>query len=85
MEKEKTLKDYINYNDTEQMFFALYPLMRRGELNCVEVAELLGGNRNKWDVLEMCSENNLSTLVKKERNILEEVEKAKKCEIDYNE
>ena len=85
MEKEKTLKDYINFNDTEQMFFALYPLIRRGELDCVDVANLLGHNLNSWDVLKMFGKNNLSTLVGKETTIGEELENSKKCEIDYNE
>ena len=83
MEK-KTLKDYLNLNDTEQMFFALYPLMRRGELDCVDAAELLGNNLDRWDVLAMFWKNNLSTDIEKETSILEEMENSKRCEVRYN-
>ena len=87
MEK-KTLKDYLDLNDTEQMFFALYPLMRRGELSCVDVAELLGGNRDMWDILKMCSKYNLTTVVDEKRdtveNVLKEVENTKKFEVGYH-
>lgn len=85
MDKEKTLKDYINFNDTEQMFFALYPLMLRGDLNCESVAKLLGNNLDGWDIMELCWKYNLSTACQKETTIEEELENSKKCEIDYNE
>ena len=65
------------------MFFALYPLVRRGDLTCVDVAELLGVNRDMWDVLKMCGKYNLSTIIKKKRDILADVERTKKFVVGY--
>ena len=80
-----SLKDYLNLEDTEQMFFALYPLMIKGEFTMKDATELLGNNLSVWDLMEICWKYNLSTSCQKETTIEEELENSKKCEVEYNE
>ena len=83
MKKEKTLEDYLNTKDTEQMFFALYPLMRRGELTMRDATKLLGNNLGVWDLMELCWKHNLSTACERKITLEEELENSRRCEVDY--
>lgn len=60
MEQEKTLKDYVDFNDTEQMAYALYPKLRKGEINLLQVLRLLSFNVEQLE--EIYCKYNLPTI-----------------------